>query len=103
MKQTRFFKMLIRIMRITSPEYYLAHLVVKFLSKKVSLSLVSNLINTTLYLLRSVGIFRSFSVLNKILKFIQDPKNLLLNLRLLFMDPTKNPIMNPVATQMLLN
>jgi hypothetical protein len=48
------------------------------------------------------GIFRSISVLNKVLRFILEPKNLVLNLKLLFSDPTKNPIMNPVATQMLL-
>jgi hypothetical protein len=94
--------MLIKIMRITSPEYYLAHLIVKILSKKISLSVVSSLISTTLYLLKSVGIFRSLSILNNILRFVQDPKNLLLNLRLLFTDPSKNPIMNPVATQMVL-
>ena len=79
----------IKIMRITSPEYYLSHLLVKFLSKKLSLSLVTNLISTTLYLIKSVGIFKSFSVLNKGLRFIQDPTNLVLNLRLLFNDLTK--------------
>jgi hypothetical protein len=88
-----------RIFRYTSPEFFLAKLIYRFLSKNITFNLISGLLSITMFLIKNVGIFRSFTFLNKMFKLFLNPKDFLNNLRILIYNPFDNPIFNPIINQ----
>jgi hypothetical protein len=94
---------LIRLIRATALENYLSRLIVRMVGNKLSFRLVSGFLVTCIYLIKNLGVFTGFIIIGEVLKLMNEPNDIVKNIRSFLTNPERNPTISPIAQEVLLN
>jgi hypothetical protein len=94
---------IVRFLRAITPENYLSRFIIRMVGNRLSFRLVSGFLGISIYLIKNLGIFAGFILLGEVLKLLKDPKDIVKNVRSLLNDPERNPTLNSVVREMLLD